>query len=89
MSRMKGNDCFYCVKTRENARNFARRKSATAGIRVGALLSQICDCRAQRVKHYFHTMAFCKQAESSIIKGGSALALFQLKKHAHKHLPFE
>ena len=49
MSRMKGNDCFYCVKTRENARNFARRKSATAGIRVGALLSQICDCRAQRV----------------------------------------
>ena len=46
---MNRNNNFIAVKTRENARDYACRKSATAGLRVGALLSQICDCRAQKV----------------------------------------
>ena len=46
---MNENGCFTALKTRENVRYYARRKSATAGLRVGAFLSQICDCRAQRV----------------------------------------
>ena len=56
MFRMKGNDCFIALKICENARNFACWKSVTAGIRVGALLSQICDCRAPRVKKAFDTI---------------------------------
>ena len=39
-----------CTQAR---RYYARRKSATAGLRVGAFLSQICDCRAQRVKNHW------------------------------------
>ena len=37
-SRMNRNNNFIAVKTRENTRDYACRKSATAGLRVGASL---------------------------------------------------
>ena len=46
---MNRNNNFIAVKTRENARDYACCKSATAGLGVVALL-QICNCRVQRVK---------------------------------------
>ena len=47
---MSKNGCFTVLKTCENVRNYAHRKSATAGLCVGALLLQICDCKTHRVK---------------------------------------
>ena len=46
---VKRNNNFIAVKTPENTGDYACCKSVTAGLHVGALLSQTYDCRAQRV----------------------------------------
>ena len=56
---MNRNNNFFAVKMHENVRDHACRKSVTAGLDMGALLSQICNCRAQRQSRHWSVTVNC------------------------------